>query len=120
MYEIVFYRDRNGKEPLLEYMQDLDNRQDKNSRININKIYDYLEYLREHGRQAGVPYIKHLDGEIWEVRPLQHRILFSALDSNSFVLLHHFIKKTRKTPQQEIDQAKRNLSDYLERSKNDE
>jgi len=29
------------------------------------------------------------------------------------VLLHHFIKKTQKTPLREIEQAKRNLADFL-------
>ncbi|MCQ4765655.1 type II toxin-antitoxin system RelE/ParE family toxin [Cloacibacillus evryensis] len=31
-------------------------------------------------------------------------------------MLHHFIKKTQKTPRREIEQAKRNLADYRERS----
>ncbi len=30
----------------------------------------------EHGTAAGEPYVKHLDGEIWELRPLRDRILF--------------------------------------------
>jgi len=38
----------------------------------------------------------------------------------SFILLHHFVKKTQKTPSREIDQAKRNLTDYRERSNNDD
>ncbi|WP_442857321.1 type II toxin-antitoxin system RelE/ParE family toxin [Butyrivibrio sp. TB] len=32
------------------------------------------------------------------------------------MLLHQFVKKTQKTPKREIDQAKRELTDYLERS----
>ena len=63
---------------------------------------------------------KHIDGEIWEIRPIKNRILFVAWDGKSFVLLHHFIKKTQKTPQREIEQAKRNLNDYRERSKGNE
>jgi phage-related protein len=35
-------------------------------------------------------------------------------------MLHHFIKKTQKTPPGEIKQAKRNLADFLERSGDDE
>lgn len=37
-----------------------------------------------------------------------------------FVLLHHFIKKTQKTPKREIDQAKRYLKDFKEREERDE
>ena len=35
--------------------------------------------------------------------------------NGSYVLLHHFIKKTQKTPSKEIEKAKRELADLLER-----
>ena len=120
MYEIIFYKNKNGKEPILEYIQELDSRTDKDSRIKANKIYDYIDYLAKNGKRAGEPYIKHLDGEIWELRPLRDRILFAAWDGNSFILLHYFMKQTQKTPPREIEQAKRNLADYKERGKDNE
>jgi phage-related protein len=55
-----------------------------------------------------------------ELRPISERVLFAAWDGNKFILLHYFTKKTQKTPQREIDQAKRNLADYRKRSGNDE
>lgn len=120
MYDVIFYRNKNGKEPTLEYIQELDSKKDKDSRININKIYDYIDFLSQAGITAGEPYIKHLEGEIWELRPIRNRLLFAAWDTKSFIILHHFIKKTQKTPQREIDQAKRNLADSRERSKDNE
>lgn len=120
MYNIYFYEDRNGKKPIQEYLQKLASKQDKNSRIKLNKIRDYLKALSEYGTRAGEPYIKHIDGEIWELRPIKDRILFAAWDGQSFILLHCFVKKTQKTPQREIKQAERNLSDYRERSKGNE
>jgi len=65
---------------------------------------------------AGMPYVKHIEGELWELRPLSDRILFAAWEGECFIVLHHFVKKSQKTPRREIDQAKRNLSDYRERS----
>ena len=120
MFNVFFYKDHQGKEPVREYIQDLDSRTDKDSRIKANKIYDYIDVLSQTGTMAGEPYIKHLDGEIWELRPIRDRLLFAAWDGTSFIILHHFMKKTRKTPQREIDQAKRNLADHLERNANDE
>jgi phage-related protein len=120
MYEIVFYKDKNGKEPIKEHLQDLAQRKGKDSRIKLNKIQDYIEALRIYGTTTGEPYMKHLEGEIWELRPIQDRILFVAWRGDKFLLLHYFIKKTQKTPQREIEQAKRNLADFVERSKNDE
>lgn len=40
MYEIYFYKDKNGKEPVKEYMAELASRKDKDSRITLNKIMD--------------------------------------------------------------------------------
>lgn len=97
-------------------MKKLRKRNDKNSRINLSKINDYIEALSKHGTYLGEPYIKHLDGEIWELRPLKNRIMFFGYDGKQFVLLSHFIKKTQKTPKREIDKAKRLMKDYLERN----
>ena len=120
MYEIHFYRDRNGKEPVKEYITGLASRKDKNSRIKLNKIMDYIKALSEYGTQAGEPYIKHLEGDIWELRPLRDRILFAAWNGNGFVLLHAFMKQTQKTPRREIEMAKKKFTEYQERGKNHE
>lgn len=60
MYEIVFYRDQNGVEPVKEYLLLLAKQQSKDSRIKLNKIRDYIKILSEFGTYAGEPYIKHL------------------------------------------------------------
>lgn len=120
MYSVKFYKDAAGREPLREYLEELGKRQDKDSRINFTKIRDYIKTLSEYGTKAGAPYVKHLTGDIWELRPLRNRILFFGYDGNSFILLSHFIKKTQKTPHREIDNAERLMKDYIERSKEHE
>lgn len=115
MYQIHFYKDKKGKEPVLAYLQELAAKGDKDSRIKLNKIREYVKVLGAYGKQAGEPYIKHLDAEIWELRPLRDRILFVAWHNNSFVLLHTFMKKTQKTPAREIRKAKKEYADMIER-----
>ena len=115
MHKVYFYKDKNGSEPVAEYIAELSKRNDKDSRIKLNKIRDYVKVLSEHGTQAGEPYIKHLDGEIWELRPLRDRILFVAWVNGNYVLLHQFMKKAQKTPAREIEKAKRKLADLIER-----
>lgn len=115
MYEIHFYRDKSGQQPVKEYIAELGKKKDKDSRIKLNKIRYYIKALSEYGTQIGEPYIKHLDGDIWELRPLRDRILFVAWSGSSFVLLHHFMKKTQKTPSREIEKARRELADLKER-----
>lgn len=116
MHEIYFYKDKQGKEPVADYLAGLAEKEDKDSRIKLNKIRDYVKILSEYGTQAGEPYIKHLGGEIWELRPLRDRILFVAWHEGSYILLHSFQKKTQKTPLREIRKAKRELADLKERS----
>jgi len=116
LYRVVFYRKENGETPVLDYMRALAKEKSKDSRIKHNKIARYIKILAEKGKQAGEPFMKHLDGEIWELRPLRDRILFAGTVDGCFVLLHSFMKQTQKTPPREIEQAKRELADYLERN----
>jgi len=116
-HDIHFYEDRHGNSPVFNYIESLSKRTDKDSRINLKKIQDYLRILHRYGKTAGEPYVKHLDGDIWELRPIRARIFFASWQETDFILLHYFqFKKTQKTPKSEIDKAKRNLKDIRDRS----
>ena len=115
MYEIHFYREKSGSRPVADYIKELAEKNDKESRMKLRKIQDYINALSEYGLQLREPYVKHIDGKIWELRPLSDRIFFATWHNGGFVLLHHFSKKTRKTPEREIKKAKRELADLTER-----
>ena len=115
MYQINFYRDKQGNEPAREYIESLHNSKSAADRKRANKINDYIQVLSIEGKGAGEPYIKHVQGELWELRPSRDRIFFVAYLENSFVLLHNFVKKSRKTPKKEIDKAMREIADLKER-----
>ena len=120
MYQVVFYQKENGEVPVLDYMRMLSGAKDKDSRIKLNKISQYIKVLEQLGTRIGEPIVKHLEDEIWELRPSNDRILFAAVIGGRFVLLHSFHKKTQKTPRAEIIQAKKELADYIERSDTNE
>lgn len=115
MYRINFYRDRKGNRPVVDYLKSLRTSKNEQDRKQADKINDYIQTLSLEGKAAGEPYIKHIKGELWELRPAKGRILFVAWVENSFLLLHQFTKKTQKTPQQEIDKAFREIADAKER-----
>ena len=75
--------------------------------------------MRQFGTAAGEPYVKHISDNLWELRPLRNRIFFVSWVDDSFVLLHHFFKKSQKTPQREIDKAKREISELIKGEKNE-
>lgn len=118
MYDIIFYEDKNGYSEVVQFIRQLNtkSKNSKDTRINLNKITAYIDLLAEEGTRIGEPVTKHLDGVIWELRPLKNRILYAYYKENQFIILSHFKKKTRKTPISEIEKAKRYLNDFLERN----
>ncbi len=72
------YKTARGKEPITELLQELKGQAESNksARIRINKFNDYFEALAVYGLALGMPYIRHLEDEIWEIRPNSDRVLF--------------------------------------------
>lgn len=117
MFEIIFYEDEHGYSDVKEFISYLHKKSatNKDARINFNKLVAYLDILEEMGTRVGKPVTKHLDGDIWELRPLSNRILYAYYKDNTFLLLHHFKKQSQKTPPREIEKAKNELKDYMRR-----
>ena len=120
MYEVNFYQDRNGKRPALAYLQELLKKNDKDSRIRARKMQEYINVLRNEGTFIGEPIVKHIEGDLWELRPARDRVLFVAWHNNGYVLLHAFEKHTQKTPEREKQRAREEFKDLKERGLNNE
>ena len=122
MYNIVFYENERGESDVYKFIMALKAAAEisKDARINYNKVIAYIDALEEYGSRVGYPVVKHLEGEIWELRPLSNRILYAYQQDRTYVLLHHFVKNTRKTPAAEIEQAKREIDEYRRRVAEDE
>ncbi|MDD3340341.1 MAG: type II toxin-antitoxin system RelE/ParE family toxin [Lachnospiraceae bacterium] len=118
MYKVIFYKDVHEHQPVKEYMDELSEKSasNKDVRIKLSKVYEYIEVLKRNGTRAGRNYVKYVRDGVWELRPLKDRILFFYWRDNMFVLLHQFQKKTRKTPEREIEKAIRNKDDFIKRS----
>jgi phage-related protein len=96
-----FYRSDTGREPVREWLKSLD----ANDRRIIGEDIKDVEF----SWPIGMPLVRSLGRDIWEVRSsLPHgriaRVLF-CVEKDCMVLLHGFMKKTQKTPKQEIDLA---------------
>ncbi len=96
-----FYRSDSGREPVREWLKSLDAQA---RRIIGEDIKDV-----EFSWPIGMPLVRSLGRDIWEVRSSLPqgriaRVLFCA-EHDCMVLLHGFMKKTQKTPKQDIDLA---------------
>lgn len=118
MLEIIFYKDKNGNSDIIDYLDELQRKMQtsKDAKINREKILVYLSALSQYGTRIGSPIVKHIKGGIWELRPLRNRIFFFCWKENKIVLLHYYIKKSRKMSVREYEKAERNLEDFLERN----
>lgn len=65
------------------------------------KVFGRLELLEEYGSQIGMPFSRHLEDGIFELRLAQGgntvRILYFFAVGRTIVLTHGFVKKTRRT-----------------------
>jgi phage-related protein len=106
----LFYRTSNGNEPVREWLKSLSADDRMVIGIDIKTV--------EFGWPIGMPTCRSLGGGIWEVRSSLAdgriaRVLF-ALYEGKMYLLNGFIKKTQKTPPQEIELARRRLREVMQ------
>ncbi len=104
--QAVFYRTEAGGEPVREWLKSLPSREDR------KRIGEDIRTV-EFGWPVGMPACRSVGGGIYEVRSdlAQNRIarvLFYFDKNRRMVLLHGFIKKTQKTPEEDLQLARRN------------
>jgi phage-related protein len=117
MFNIEFYSSADGVSELWDFLDDLQKKAvtNKDARIQHKQITQYIQLLEDHGTRLGEPVTKHLEEDIWELRPGNNRVLFFYHKDNTYVLLHQFRKTTQKTPRREIRKAKAERDDWIAR-----
>ena len=115
MFKIEFYETTDGFSDIREFLETLRKKaaSSKDARIQYGQAARYIQLLQENGTNLPIEIVKHLEDEIWELRPVNNRVLFFYFDNGTYVLLHHYRKKTQKTPEREIKQAKYEMKDYI-------
>ena len=103
----IFFRTAAGGEPVREWLKNLPSSDDR------KRIGEDIKTV-EFGWPIGMPVCKPLGNGIYEVRTglAQNRIarvLFYIDKKGRMVLLHGFIKKTQKTPNEDLNLARNNM-----------
>ena len=117
MYKIEFYEKPDGTSDIWDFLVKLRQKAhtNKDARIQLKQIRLHIQLLQEIGTRLPNNITKHLVEDIWELRPGNNRVLYFYHKEDTFVLLHHFRKKTQKTPMSELEKAKRERNDYIAR-----
>lgn len=103
-WELRYYLDRRGGNPVEEFIEDLPEEDRALVRARIT-------FLGEVGNRLREPHSKSLGGGLFELRVKSQRIFYCFKPGGVNVLLHGFSKKTRKTPQRELDVALRRMEE---------
>lgn len=115
MFEIVFYRKEDGSCPIRDFFDSLDYKMRA-------KCLRLLQLLENNGNDLREPYSKSMGDGLYELRIKQGsdivRMLYFFVVGQKIVITNGFVKKTKKTPRQEIELARRCRSEYMERKEN--
>ena len=98
MYGIEFYEKVDGTSDVLDFLENLRSKigSSKDARIQYKQATLYIELLQTNGTRLPENVTKHIDEDIWELRPGNNRVFYFYRTGNTFVLLHHFRKKSQK------------------------
>ena len=102
----------SGKSPVIDAVRALD----APSRA---KVGAYLKTLEEQGHKLREPHVKPMGSSLMELRiPIvngKYRVFYFFANGTIIVVLHAFQKKTQKTPDKEIELARKRMEDWKRR-----
>jgi phage-related protein len=98
---VVFVRSEAGHEPVRDWLHELTVEDRKAIGTDIKTV--------QFGWPLGMPLVRKMEPGLWELRceiaDGIARVLFTAKDGQ-MVLLHGFVKKSQKTPDNELKTAR--------------
>jgi phage-related protein len=103
----VFYRTTGGTEPVLDWLRALPPEDRRTIGSDLATV--------QCGWPVGMPLCRALGGGLWEVRstlPSRRiaRVLF-FVDGGRIGVVHGFIKKTQKTPEADLEIARKRMKE---------
>lgn len=115
MFKVEFYEKEDKTKPVEDFIDSLENK------MRVKAIRE-IQLLRECGNTLREPYSKYLKDGVYELRIKQSsnisRIFYFFFIGEKIILTNGFIKKSQKTPDNEIEKAIRYKKDYERRMKN--
>lgn len=112
--QVIYYTDNKSQNIISHFIDSLPIK----TQAKILRIFQILE---KYGLGPAIPHLKKVNGtEPWEIRILGKdnvRFLYVAAQRSRIIILHGFIKKTRKTPRKEIKLATSRYSEWLSKGK---
>jgi phage-related protein len=104
---LAFWRSAAGREPVREWLNDLSREDKRTVGRDIAKV--------QFGWPVGMPLCRPLSGGLWEVRsslPSKREArVFIGFHDGMLIALHAIIKKSQRTPAEDLALAKQRLKE---------
>lgn len=106
---VVFYQTTSGAVPVLEWLRGMGREDRREIGLDLLRV--------QENWPIGMPLCRSLGGGLWEARSSLRggriaRLLF-CLNAEEIFVLHGFIKKTQKTPAQDLKLAEKRMKEVL-------
>lgn len=106
LLQVIFFATASGREPVREWLKEMS----KEDRKVIGEDVKLVQFRWP----LGMPLVRKLEADLWEVRSHLSggriaRVLFTVRGTE-MALLHGFIKKTQKTPANDLRLARERKS----------
>jgi phage-related protein len=116
MFDLEYYMLPSGEKPVETFLDGLD------TKMRV-KAFGSLEILAEYGNTLREPYSKAISNGLFELRIKfagdTTRIFYFFYVKNTIVLTNGFVKKTKKTPKQELELALKYKADYERKTRHE-
>lgn len=112
--QAVYYRDRDGAEPVNAFIDVLP----VDHQVSIDAAIDLLNRLGSNDPPLPFPHSSQVEGSLRELRCHHGRTLYRIFyrrPDNLFVLLHIITKRTRELPAEDIAIARERWEDFQAR-----
>ena len=107
IYDVVFFETPNGNQPAREVIKGLSKDDQKEIGADIRVV--------QNSFPIGLPLVRKLRPDLWEIRSIILNgffRVFLTFFGEKMILLHAIVKKTKKTPPQEIEVAVTRLKEF--------
>jgi phage-related protein len=105
---LAIFANNDGVSPILKFLDGLSVKEQA-------KCTAYLTLLEQEGNQLTSQFIKHIEGDLWELRPefggVEMRLFYFAWVDDMLVIVHAMKKKSQKTKPRDMKLAQRRVQE---------
>ena len=103
---ILYYQSALGVIPVKKYIDGL-------TKEEKAQVQAALEMIEKEGLSQTTVHVRPIAGKLWEIKIGSQRLFYVLVQGPTLVLLHAYVKKSKKAPKKEIELAQKRMKEIL-------